>query len=134
MPSNEIILELDKEAYSPGDEITGTLTLEVEKPISLYTLCVFIFGKEKTLFSMGSGDNKKFFKDNKEIFSETIYLIGEDTGKKPDKTTIPVGSYEYEFSFELPTDIKLPPCIDIAKSNITYGAWGHIEDKSTWFW
>ena len=131
---NEISIVLDKPVYSTGDDITGTLILDVHSKIDLLTLQVYLFGKEKIWICLGEGDNKHHEKALVNFLDKTVYLIGMPDGKsgRPPKTSIPPGRYEYQFSCPVPEDCPLPPSIEVGKSGITYGVWGHIEDSGTW--
>mmetsp|Transcript_36587 Transcript_36587/g.62829 ORF Transcript_36587/g.62829 Transcript_36587/m.62829 type:complete len:363 (+) Transcript_36587:63-1151(+) len=135
-PSNKITIKLDSPAFSVGQDITGTLILDVHSKITLLTLEVFVYGKEKLWITLGEGDKKHHEKRVVDFLKEDVYLIGEPEGgdkkKKPPKTTIPPGQYEYKFSCKIPEDCPLPPSIEVGKSGIYYGVWGHVEDSSTW--
>ena len=123
---NKINIKLDSPdgVFSLGQDITGTLILEAHSKIELLTLQLYVFGKEKIFMCLGSGDNKHHEKRVENFLEQTIYLIGETDGKKkPPKTTIPPGTYEYAFECKIPEDCPLPPSIEIGKSGITYGIW-----------
>lgn len=126
-PSNKITIKLDSPAFSVGQDITGTLILDVHSKITLLTLEVFVYGKEKLWITLGEGDKKHHEKRVVDFLKEDVYLIGEPEGgdkkKKPPKTTIPPGQYEYKFSCKIPEDCPLPPSIEVGKSGIYYGVW-----------
>ena len=132
-PKNHITVNLDKPYFRVGEDITGTLLLDVHTKVNLLTLQVYVFGKEKIWICLGEGDNKRHEKKVVNFLERTIYLIGEPNGKKrPPKTEIPPGHYEYQFSCAVPEECSLPPSIEVGKSGIYYGVWGHIEDSGTW--
>ena len=123
-PSNKITLKLDSNVYNVGQDITGTLILDVHSKITLLSLEVYVFGKEKIWICLGEGDNKHHEKRVVNFLEEDVYLIGQPEGKKkPPKTVIQPGQYEYKFACKVPDDCTLPPSIEVGKSGISYGIW-----------
>ena len=121
---NKIDIQLDKKLFFYGEPITGTLLLSVHDKITLYTLEIFVFGKEKVWLSIGIGDDNHHDKQVKNFFEKVVYLVGETDGKKkPPKTVIPPGEYEYKFSCTVDPESTQPPSIEIGKTGIYYGCW-----------
>ena len=85
--------------YSPGSTITGSLTIEVDKPKNYKALEVYLQGKGKVSWTEGSGQYSVTYSQSEVYVNQKLTLWSSEDSHDE---TFPVGSYTYQFQFVLP--------------------------------
>eukprot|EP00736_Rhodelphis_marinus_P000326 Rmarinus@m.11362 len=90
----KIRLRLDRVAYRPGDQVSGTVYLDVFDRIDIDDVVLKYSGIEKVLFK-----DSDLHRDHQELFSEKVSL--QRCGG------LAKGKYEYPFKFQLPSNLPM---------------------------
>ena len=108
--------------YNPGSTITGSLTIEVDKPKKYKALEVYLLGKGKVQWTEGSGEHNETYSAS-EVYANQMLTLwrSEDS---PDET-FPVGRHTYQFQFVLPD--TCPSSYSSSIGNISYEIEGLIS-------
>ena len=107
--------------YSPGSTITGSLTIEVDKPKNYKSLDVCLLGKGKVEWSEGGGDSRITYSSSEVYVNKKLTLWRSEDSPEG---TFPVGRYTYQFQFVLPT--TCPSSYSSGIGSISYEIGGSI--------
>ncbi|KAF1764848.1 hypothetical protein GCK72_004798 [Caenorhabditis remanei] len=109
------VITFDQEVYMPGDKVSGTVTLDLAKPLKARSVFVNWWGYNRSV-------NVKFpsLKYHTWINDEKMLWVSKDG-----KTPIPAGKHVYSFSFVLPKDC--PPTFKGSNGNTCYRAQAVID-------
>lgn len=81
--------------FGPGDIITGSVKCVFEEKLNVRAIKCRLRGKENTLWSEQRGRNQVRYSGERTFLTGEVLFVGEGR--------INAGSYEYPFSFSLPT-------------------------------
>ncbi|XP_040010108.1 arrestin domain-containing protein 3-like [Xiphias gladius] len=84
--------------FSEGDTITGKLTLDLLKEITVQSLFVKVKGDAEVRWTKKHGDRTQTYTAHRRYFKLKQFLISEDSKD----TVVPKGIYVYKFSFNIP--------------------------------
>ena len=104
--------------YNPGSTLTGSLTIEVDKPENYKTIEVYLLGKGKVEWGEGIAAS---FGTEEYVNKKLVLWRSENT---PDGT-FPVGKCTYPFEFVLPE--SCPPSFNSHVGKIAYKVKGLIS-------
>ena len=108
--------------YTPGSTITGSLTIEVDKPKHYKALEVHLLGKGNVQWSEGSDDDESIYSASEVYVNETLILWRSEESPWG---TFPVGRHTYQFQFVLPA--TCPSSFSSHIGNIGYKIEGLIS-------
>lgn len=91
-----IALELVQTGYTPGDEITGSLTLNLEEPTPAERLVVRLSATGSRTRHQKHNGEKALVHEKETLYSFDLEIDGE--------RTYPAGETRYDFSLRIPTD------------------------------
>lgn len=94
----DVLIQLPKYNYSPGEVITGTMTIKLKKPIHANSVNVRLLGEEKVTQRMGGNTSTR----TNIIFDFDQPLDGEKD--YPPKTPL-----TYNFQIQIPANIGQQP-------------------------
>uniref|UniRef100_A0A8R1DRA5 Arrestin_C domain-containing protein n=1 Tax=Caenorhabditis japonica TaxID=281687 RepID=A0A8R1DRA5_CAEJA len=118
MSFNHPLIEFDKPVFFPGEEVTGKVSMNVEKDQTARKVEISFTGKTVTAWSPdGKVEKVKrsgAFEKSQEKFLEMKHEVWQP---EDEANTFPAGEYEWNFSFELPK--QCPPSFE--------GCYGHIR-------
>lgn len=107
---------LEKVTYTPGETISGTLHLEVLKPIKITAVRISLRGKEKAWVRRRRGRRSVTYFAEHIHFQQYVTCFGfsKASGRKGD-AELSAGTFAYNFSFALP--VNIPPSFDCPGPN-----------------
>ena len=115
--------------YSPGSTITGSLTIEVDKPKRYKALEVYLLGKGLVEWTERIGSNHPITYSAGEVYmNEKLTLWRSEDSPNG---TIPVGRHTYPFQFRLPA--TCPSSFSSGIGNISYEIEGSISSGRRYF-
>ena len=94
-----IYLQPNSESYYPGDQVTGTVYLELHSRFPGKTIQIALKGKEKIWFQ-NPANPEKVSSEKSIVFDKTFVLYTESKGEE-----LEAGQYEFPFSFLIPENI-----------------------------
>ena len=107
----DALITLEKHAYRPGDEVRGTLEMDLAREINARSLSVRAIGDEAVKIST-AGTGKRLFKVRTKFFDESLRLVvsawpaGYAVGEGRRDRFVP-GRYKFRFAYRIPTEL---PC------------------------
>ncbi|XP_062557660.1 arrestin domain-containing protein 17-like [Armigeres subalbatus] len=109
--------------YRPGDIVSGTITITLEKKKKFRGICLRINGfatsfwdaKVKTDAPQGNKVRKTAFKGREDYFSTINYFVGSDVGNPLE---VMAGTYTYPFTCQIPTNA--PASMESSYGHIRY--------------
>jgi sporulation-control protein spo0M len=110
-------VQLQKQVYVPGEEVTGTVYFSVDAPMSYRSAKVSLIVKERTEFACG----KATFREEKKLVNQEHPI----SFPKDEKGKIKPGEYDIHFSFALPQGLPLP--YEGTNGTISYAVVAHID-------
>ncbi|XP_030594070.1 arrestin domain-containing protein 3-like [Archocentrus centrarchus] len=99
--------------FSPGDFLTGQITVELTDECKIQSLCVKLKGKAEVSWTENYGKTVVTYHSKDKFFSIKHFIIQESQGNN----VIPQGCHVYPFSFQIPAQ-DLPSSFK--------GSWGKI--------
>ncbi|MFW9968464.1 MAG: hypothetical protein ACFFEA_15055 [Candidatus Thorarchaeota archaeon] len=113
----EVEIQVSRVDYLPGDRIEGYVILKCDKSFDCNRVVIELFGEEETRVVVGSGDDRRTYRDT----VEHLHIEHELTGEGH----IYEGHNRYEFSFLLPR--ILPPTYDGMHGWVRYWLEARVE-------
>ena len=113
----EVFFVLPKEEFQPGENITGTLHLRCDDDFDCNRVVVELVGTEVTEVTVGSGDDRRTYRDTHHIINLEMELSGPQR--------IYPGEKRFDFSIHLPP--VLPPSYNGPCGTIRYYLTGKAE-------
>ena len=107
--------------YIAGSTITGSLTIEVDKPKQYKTIEICLLGKSKVKWSEGSAETRTINSASEVYVNEKLTLWRSEDSPNG---TFPVGRHTYPFEFVLPA--TCPSSYSSVIGNISYEIEGSI--------
>lgn len=107
----DAVIALEKPAYRPGDEVRGTLDMDLAREINARSLIVRAIGDEAVKIST-AGTGKRLFRVRTKFFDESLRLVvsgwpaGYAVGGARRDRFVP-GRYRFRFAYRLPPEL---PC------------------------
>ncbi len=94
--SPRIIVQVDKPFYLPGQRLQGLVQLNLKGPTQVRSLEISFLGTESVHFTTKHGKYSTTYKATNPMVSTGLRLSGE--------TTVPAGSTNFPFAFDIPPD------------------------------
>jgi hypothetical protein len=113
----EVFFVLPSEEYMPGENITGTLHLRCDDDFDCNRVVLELIGQEVTEVTVGSGDDRRTYKDTHDIVNLEMELSGPQQ--------VYPGEKRFDFSIRLPP--ILPPSYNGPCGTIRYYLSGKAE-------
>tara|TARA_R110002049_G_scaffold50370_1_gene142944 strand:+ start:33499 stop:34917 length:1419 start_codon:yes stop_codon:yes gene_type:complete len=105
----EVVCEIDTEQVSPGQEVTGELTIQPRKNVSINGITLKLSAKERCV--SGSGSNRTTH--THQIFDQT-YKVEDTTSLRPNEKR------RFPLCFQLPT--TAPYSLDLGNNDLIWSA------------
>ncbi|EDV25087.1 uncharacterized protein TRIADDRAFT_56649 [Trichoplax adhaerens] len=118
----QIILDKEHAEYSPGEVIEGSIRVQLRNTMNARAIRLRFRGTACTQVSDGvqsriSVRSKPYIYKEVQVYLDTTISIWgeEDSQPRISNLTLPEGSNEFKFSYQLPTDIALPSSLEGGK-------------------
>ena len=116
----EVEIQVSRTDFFPGERIEGDVIVSCDETFNCSRVLIELFGEEETRVVVGSGDDRRTYRDT----VEHLYMEHELTGEGE----IYEGHTKYEFSFKLPQ--ILPPTYDGMHGWVKY--WLEAKVEVSW--
>ncbi|PVD21253.1 hypothetical protein C0Q70_19424 [Pomacea canaliculata] len=105
MKIEEFDIRFDNEdaVFSAGQNVTGSVVLEISKPTHIFNITIRFEGQAKSSWEVSGGDSNKNYRAYETYIDDSITLYSSD-GQGPD-VKHPAGHHIYPFSMSLPTSV-----------------------------
>lgn len=104
----EIVVELPKKAYLPGERVEGTVKLAIDDPVKARAVKLNAVGLEDIQVTVSSGKHSHTYREANYMLKQEIFLKAPPYSPVSDeKLELQPGTYKFEFDFKLP-DNALP--------------------------
>lgn len=111
----QILIELPKAAYLPGEIVEGIVRLSIDKPVKARAVKLEIVGLEETHIEVRSGKHSHTYREYNHILKNDIILHGP---LYDENLELQPGNYAFTFEFNIPETAL--PSYEGTNASVTY--------------
>ena len=111
LKSFRINLHNERQAYSAGSEIEGSVFIELSKDmVPVKSIIIQLNGVSSVQWSEGNGDGRSVYKNSDGIcrLAWTIWRNEGTYQQQASSTGLPAGQHQFPFKIQIPADLALP--------------------------
>ena len=120
--ANRIWIELPRDAYYTGEVVSGTVALQVDKPVDARGLALDVFGREETVITRQRGKQSVTYRSRADLLAWQVPLHGPGV--------VPPGLQRFPFQFQIP--VYALPSYTGTHATVSYGVNARLDVP--WFW
>ncbi|TLZ73013.1 MAG: hypothetical protein E6K10_01190 [Methanobacteriota archaeon] len=115
--ANRIWIELPRDAYYTGEVVSGTVALQVDKPVDARGLALDVFGREETVITRQRGKQSVTYRSRADLLAWQVPLHGPGV--------VPPGLQRFPFQFQIP--VYALPSYTGTHATVSYGVNARLD-------